>query len=281
MRRSLTSLIALGLLFSFVPAVRATYIDDIGYTVLQAQLGGLTPTGTNVRVAQVEAPINDVSTGAPPIFLPDSSYSEFAGKNITPIDGNPSGAYSSHATTVGSLFYGTTNSIAPGITQINSYEATNWLNSLYLSTPGPNYGKATTSPDRILNHSWVGGASDTGSDGRALRLVDRQVASNESIQVVGLTNSPGDSPLLGGSGYNVIAVGRTDGGQQQGSVPVPGDPVYGAGRTVPTLVAPMAATSAATPIVSATAALLVQQGHQGGLSLSESSTTIAGVGTVY
>jgi hypothetical protein len=77
----------------------------------------------------------------------------------------------------------------------------------------------------------------------------------------------------------VIAVGRTDGFHQQGSVEV--DAVYGAGRTVPTLVAPMGTTSAATPVVSAAAALLVQTGHQGGLSLSEGSATITGVGTVY
>jgi hypothetical protein len=87
--------------------------------------------------------------------------------------------------------------------------------------------------------------------------------------------------LLGGSGYNVIAVGRTDGGHQQGSIPVPGDSLYGAGRTVPTLVAPQSTTSGATPVVSAAAALLVQTGHEAGLSLSEGSTTIAGVGTVY
>jgi hypothetical protein len=111
--------------------------------------------------------------------------------------------------------------------------------------------------------------------------VDRQVALNEYIQVVGLTNGPGNSPLLGGSGYNVIAVGRTDGGHQQGSVPVAGDSLYGAGRTVPTLVAPQGSTSAATPVVSAAAALLVQTGHAGGLTLSTGSTTISGIGTIY
>jgi hypothetical protein len=43
----------------------------------------------------------------------------------------------------------------------------------------------------------------------------------------------------------------------------------------------MGTTSAATPLVAAAAALLVQTGHQGGLSLSEGSATITGVGTVY
>ena len=280
MKRTLTGLVAVSLLLSFVPATRAAYIDDIGYTALQAQLGALTPTGAGVRVAQVEAPINDVSgiSPPPPIFMPDPSYSEFLGRTITAVGGNPSDNYSGHATTVGTLFYGSSSSIAPGIGTIDVYEANNWINSLYVSTPGPNYGKATTSPDRVTNHSWVGGGADAVGDGAILRLVDRQVALNESIQVVGLTNGPGNSPLLGGSGYNVIAVGRTDGSHQQGSVAV--DTVYGAGRTVPTLVAPMGTTSAATPVVSAAAALLVQTGHQN-VNLSEGSTTIAGIGTVY
>lgn len=272
--------IALSLTLS--PIAEATYLDDIGYSALQAQLGALTPTGTGVHVAQVEAPINDVSGGAAPIFMPDPSYlstsgAEFAGKTITPIGGNPAGTYSNHATGVGSLFYGNYNSIAPGITQIDSYDANSWISSLY----NPLNGRATASPDRIANHSWVGGGTDGVSDGTILRLADRRVALNESIQVVGLTNGPGTSPLLGGSGYNVIAVGRTDGRHQQGSVPVTGDSLYGTGRTVPALVAPQGVTSAGTPVVSAAAALLVQQGHEGGLTLSEGSTTIAGVGTVY
>ena len=187
-----------------------------------------------------------------------------------------SGAFSSHATTVGSLFYGTTNSIAPGVTQIESFEANSWMNSLSTA-----FGRATTSPNRVANHSWVGGSPTDVGMGTILRLVDRQVALNEYIQVAGLTNGSGDSPLLGGSAYNVISVGRTDGSHQQGSGPVSGDTLYGAGRTVPTLVAPQGTTSAATPVVAAAAAVLVQTGHEGGLTLSEGSTTIAGIGTIY
>lgn len=215
-----------------------------------------------------------MSGGAAPIFMPNPSNPDFAGKTLAPVGGNPSGSYSDHATTVGTLFYGTTGSMAPGIGTVDVYEADNWINSLYNATTG----KATVSTDRVLNHSWVGGGADAASDGTILRLVDRQTALNETIQVTGLTNGPGTSPLLGGSTYNIIAVGRTDGYDQQGSVAV--DAIYGAGRTVPTLVTPMGTTSAATPLVSAAAALLVQTGHTGAASLSSWSTYIAGVGTV-
>lgn len=264
-----------GVLSVFVSSLAsASYITDIGYTALQSELGAATPTGAGVRVSQVEAPINDVSGGAAPIYMPDPSDGQFVGKMITAINGNPSGSFSGHATGVGELFYGNGTSIAPGVTQIDSYEANAWLNSL--STP---MGTATTNPARIANHSWVGGSTDAES-GTVLRLIDRQVALKEYIQVVGLTNGAGTSPLLG-SAYNVIAVGRTDGVHQQGSVGIVGDSLYGAGRTIPTLVAPQGVTSTATPVVSAAAAVLVQTGHAGGLTLSAGSTFISGIGTIY
>jgi hypothetical protein len=79
----------------------------------------------------------------------------------------------------------------------------------------------------------------------------------------------------------VIAVGRTDGLHQQGSVAVAGDSLYGAGRMVPTLVAPQNSTSGATPVVAAAAAVLVQTGHEGESALSTGSTVISGIGTIY
>lgn len=260
--------------------VVAGTITDIGYTALQGELGAATPTGAGVKVTQAEAPTNDTSGGAAPIFMPDPTDAEFVGKSITAINGNPSGSFSGHATGVGQLFYGNGGSIASGVTQIDSYEATAWLNSLSVSS-GPTIGTATTSTSRIANNSWVGTGDTAAQTGTILRVVDRQVQLNEYIQVVGLTNGPGTSPLLGGSGYNVIAVGRTDGVHQQGSVAVAGDSLYGAGRTVPTLVAPQGTTSEATPVTASAAAVLVQTGHDGGLILSKGSTVIAGVGTIY
>ena len=253
----------------------AADFTDVGYSALQAELGAGTPTGAGVRAAQVEAPINDTSGGAAPIFMPNPSDADFSGKTITAINGNPSGSFSSHATVVGRLFYGTTSSIAPGISQIAGYDATSWFNGL--SSPS---GTATTAPTRITNHSWVGAGNTPAATGQILRMVDRQVHVNESIQVVGLANGPADSPLLG-SAYNVISVGRTDGGHQRNTVSVSGDSLYGTVRTAPHLVAPESTTSNATPVVSAAAALLVQTGHEAGPSLSDGSTTISGVGTIY
>lgn len=248
---------------------------DVGYSALQAELGGGTPTGAGIRAAQVEAPVNDTSGGSAPIFMPNPSDAQFAGKVITAQNGNPSGTFSDHATAVGRLFYGNTSSIAPGLTQIDAYDAVNWFTSLSNAS-----GTATTGPTRITNHSWVGIGGTPSETGQILRMVDRQVHANESIQVVGLANGPADSPLLG-SAYNAISVGRTDGGHQRNTVSVTGDSLYAPLRAAPLLVAPESTTSAATPVVAAAAALLVQTGHGAGLSLSEGSTTISGVGTIY
>jgi hypothetical protein len=271
--------VALTHLLSHQDGLASDYRPDIGYVGLQNLLGVTIPTGAGVRVTQVEAAINDTSGGASPIYMPDPTDFQFIGKTITSFDGNPSGSYSAHATSVGGLFYGDTASIAPGVTQIDSFDANGWVNSLYNATPGPGFGAATVSPSRIANHSWVGGGTDPTNDGTILRLVDRQVSVNEYIQVVA---APANnlSPLLG-SAYNVITVGRTDGVHDIGSHGIPVDGIYTAGRAKPDLVAPMNSTSGATPLVSATAALLVQTGHEGGLTLSHGSTTIAGIGTIH
>lgn len=267
--------VAAALSVSMSSAAVASSLTDIGYPALQAELGTRTPTGAGVRVSQVEAPSNDTSDGAAPIFMPNPGDTEFSGKVITPMGGNPSGSFSDHATGVGRLFYGNTNSIAPGITQIDVYDANIWITSLSDSS-----GTATTSPSRITNHSWIGAADTPSESGRVLRLVDHQVHSKESVHVVGLANGPADSPLLG-SAYNVISVGRTDGGHQRNTIAVTGDSLYEPVRTAPLLVAPESTTSNATPLVSAAAALLVQVGHEAGPSLTEGSTTISGVGTIY
>ncbi|NOT10810.1 MAG: hypothetical protein HOP23_03085 [Methylococcaceae bacterium] len=248
----------------------ADYQTDIGYTALADWLGTSTPAGVGVSVTQVEASQVPTADSAFPVFAPDST--QFALDKNFSFPGLTSTSPSSHASGVGALFYGS-NAIAAGITQISSYEVNNWLNSIATNTV-----QAPVNGSRIANHSWVGAGATSADDSAILRYVDRQVERNETIQVVGMANSSSFSPLLGNA-YNVIAVGRTDGGHDAGADAI--DSVYVAGRTRPDLVAPETTTSAATPIVSAAAALLVETGHAGGLGLSKGSTTVNGVGTLY
>jgi len=265
-------IVTIGLLsLPALSAAAADYGTDIGYSVLQAEVGATLPTGTGVGVSHVEASTVDDTHDDFPQYAPETS--SFSGKTFS-FPGTASNGTSDHATGVGQLFYGEA-SIAPGIRNISGHEAGEWLNSL--TTPA---GFASVISSRIANHSWVGDGETPADTRTILRWLDRQVQRNEYIQVVGMANGAGDFPLLG-SAYNAIAVGRTDGNHDHGSDAVTGDTTYIAGRTRPDIVAPRDTTSAATPIVSAAAVLLVETGHQGGTSLSHGSTFIDGIDTVY
>ncbi|MDP2323617.1 MAG: S8 family serine peptidase, partial [Gammaproteobacteria bacterium] len=114
------------------------------------------------------------------------------------------------------------------------------------------------STNRLANHSWIGttGAADT----YVLRRVDWLIETDELIQVAAPNNGGGNSTLaLVASAYNVIAVGRSDGQHQLGSVAL--DSTYATGRVRPEIVVPAESTSNAAPRVSAAAALLVETGH--------------------
>ncbi len=248
----------------------ADYKTDIGYTDLQTLLGANTPNGAGVNVLHIESSSVGSTDPTYPIYSPNVNDPVFTGKSFT-FPSVASTAVSGHANWVGGIFYGSNAAMANGISNIAVYEANAWLNSIALySISAPFNGS------RIANDSWVG--NDSNQAGLILRLTDRETQLTDLIQVVGMANSQSTNPLLSNA-YNVIAVGRTDGGAAYGSSQV--DSVYIGGRTRPDLVTPETLTSAATPEVSATAALLVQTGHDAGLNLSKGSNSITGVGTVY
>lgn len=267
-------------------AAAADYRADIGYTQLQTELGSGTPTGNKVPVTQVEADTKenpDYYT-----YLPDTLISEFTGKDFSFHIVYKNGSYptygiSSHATQVGQNFYGNASSIAPGITSINNYLANHWLGSGFLNSGGP---QPLTTNARVANHSWVGASSDPAANVDVLKRLDWVINQDEYIQVVAMNNSngiaPATEPLLGSS-FNAIAVGLSSGKSTHGSYAL--DSLYTNGRTRPDLVAPMGATSYATPVVSAAAALLVEVGHAGGATLSTDplvqSTTNRNGNTIY
>jgi hypothetical protein len=232
----------------------ADWTFDIGYTQLQTELGANLPTGAGVKVTQVEA-----ANG-----MPDVSSSVFAGKTFTQksLDLSISG----HASAVGQNFYGNGTSIAPGITNIDLYDAGDWAGTGFL---GALTNTPSVSSSRVANHSWVGSAGTT-SNVKILARLDWVVNRDEYIQVVGMNNGSVNNPLLGSS-FNAIAVGLSGGGSAQGSYPLdttPTTPYASGSRTRPDLVAPAGATSWATPMVASAAALLVAEGHQGGNTLS-------------
>ena len=253
-------------------SVCADYTTDIGYEKLEAELGLITPNGSNIKVTQVEA--SSPNDANPPIFAPDPNISNMEGKIFTypglectsspcePTD------FSSHATGVANRFYGNTSSISNGITDIHSYEANQWLSALSTASV-----RVAPTDRRIANHSWVGYDNSNDSESALLRQVDRQVDMNEYIQIAATTGQP-----LISSAYNVIAVGLTNSTNNFSTGNI--DSFYPAGRVRPDIVAPASVVSTATPTVAAATALLVETGHnQPDLSLG--SRVVNGVGTIY
>jgi hypothetical protein len=249
----------------WVPAGDAGYKEDIGFALLQSELGATTPDGNGVMVTHVEAAVEVEGTY---IWMPDVGIVEFSGKIIDDISGAPAGIFSSHATRVGKYFYGNNSSIAPGIGRIECFLAgryqtesppSPWVDMGYLRFGLVGNPKPLSSSSRLANHSWVGNTQASEYTSDILRRVDWVVDTDEFIQFVGLTNSPSSNQPLLGSAFNAMTVGRTDGNHTRGSVQV--DDTYTGGRTKPDIVAPLGATSYTTPVGAGASALLIETGH--------------------
>ena len=245
--------------------VAASYQDLMDYPRLEDELGaGNVPTGDGVQVMHVEAPDgND--------YIPNAGNSEFktpdkSFDNVSDSSSDPS----SHATTVGINFYGNDTSVAPDVgigEDILNYEANDWiLNFLEYG----NIAKPDTTTARVANHSWLGTTGLPQIDGDILRRIDFTVEEDDLIQVAGAPNTGQQGPILKDA-YNEISAGLTDGDHVSGTTAV--DSLYTADRVAPTLVTPgwnkadtTTFTSWATPMVSATAAMLVEVGQDASLS---------------
>jgi len=223
---------------------------EIGFNDLVTRLGaGNVPTGAGVVLAQVEA---SESAGN---FGPNTSFSEFIGKTFTQMSG-PFGN-SGHATTVGQFGYGNSSSVAPGITSIMVYEAGNWLQAGFLRLGQGSGVPPLTPPNqiKIINNSYAAATGSAAFDNEALRRADLQIDRDDTIMINPPANLiQSDIPLMGNT-FNAITVGLTSGTHWPGPTTSTLD---GPGRQRPNIVAPGQFTSFAAPVVSATAALMVQ-----------------------
>jgi hypothetical protein len=244
----------------------AGYKDDIGFNQLATELGGSMPTGAGVSVSQVEAASGGFS-------LPDTSDGQFSGKSFT-VKGTASGV-SSHATTVAQHFYGSSTSLAPGISTIDLYEANNWLSSAFLKLGGVNPLAETRD---VANFSWVGTSADAPTDQEIIRRFDYSIQQSNYVAVVGTNNGTSASvPQLLCHNYNGITVGKTDGAHAAGLTTADA-----AGRMKPDIVAPPSAgnnfTSFTTALVSGAAAQLIEKARgTGGLANGADSRSVKAI----
>jgi len=242
------------LLLAALP-VRADYRADIGYTMLQSELGPDMPDGSGIRVSHIEAA---AKVGDDPTWMPNPDKPQFSGKTITNESFATPGLFSPHANGSGNFFYGNKSSISPGIVKIANYRSTHWLGLGLLRTDSGRPGfhpQPRISSSRIGNHSWIG-TVDT-FDVEALSRLDWVIDRDEFVQVTGYTGNM-NQPLLS-SAYNVIAVNRSDPVTTLGSAGAGG--IYTSGRIKPDLVVPASHASQAVPKVASATALLISTAH--------------------
>ena len=230
--------------------LQADWLDEIGFTRLQALAGNSLPTAPSNGLSQVEA--TEGSTN----YEPNSASTLFAGKTFN-LKSGTSGT-SSHADHVARNFYASTSQV-PGTCPIDLYNANDWLSTGYL-----NFGVSSApkiESRAVQNHSWAGSRGNSTTDTEIGRRLDFAINRDGFVCAVGLynqdTNTPVHAQLLCQT-YNTISVGRDDGGHTKGLTTLDGN-----GRRKPDIVAPSAApeyaTSWTTPMVSGAAALLYQK----------------------
>lgn len=253
-RRLLAACLAAALAWSGASSAVATELDDIGYNRLLLEQGAALSTGDSIAVAQSEALIG--TNG----YYPSTTIADFADKTF--LQGSGAQGVSSHATNVGVRFYSLTKSPAPGISSITNYSATGWLNGDYLKTLTGQLPPPTSV--RVANHSWI----STGFGNEVLNSlyrIDWLVETDDSIQVAGVNNRLSDgteapAALFAGA-FNVITVGLSNGNHSTGATNL-SSPYTSANRVRPHLVVPdVNYTSFAAPLVSGTAAMLLDFAH--------------------
>lgn len=220
----------------------AAYKDEIGYTDLAGELGLAIPTGSGVWITQVESGSNGYAPD--PALFPDQTFYLQSGSSEN----------SAHATNVGGYLYGG-GGIAPGVSDVNVWDAVHWFNSGSLGTAGTSAPE--TENGRVQNHSWIGSSIDSAD---TVRRLDYAIDRDGFVAVMGMSNgSPDYVPDLLGHSYNGIAVGLSSGTHGTGLTRFD-EP----GRVKPDIVAPLSYTSYATPVVGASAAILLDAADRDG-----------------
>ena len=256
-----------------------TTFDQIGLTQLQSVAPNI--NGTGVNVAQVEASVSSTTLNA---FEPNpANLSTNAQFTFIDSSGNSSGSYNSadaswHAEYVASLFYGGAGAgVAPDVSHVYVYAESDYYNTLYADTAPINssLGEAPS----VVNQSFVYPGVTSSTSQYLDQIWDNYAAQNNTLFVTAIgdgqttstttpsyVNAPADM-------YNGIAVGAFTG---IGGTPSTWVGPTWDGRSAPDLIAPGSYTSYTAPLVSGSAALLIQAGDEqiGGAGTAAAATDI-------
>ena len=247
--------------------IAQAYREDVGYNRLRNEVGAGLANGAGVTAIYAEANVGGAGTNT---YYPNTADSEFTGKTFVDASGFSPRNESSHATTVGQLFFGNASSMSSGVSNIQVYFADDFVFDKQKSLQA-GVNPMPVSSFSVMNHSYA--ASDF-TQAEALdsnARLDYTVARDHLTSVVALANG-GALPQIYGQSYNSIVVGLSNGGHSQGvtTVGVPG-------RVKPDIVSPQGSTSAGTPLVSSAAALLHQAANDFGLSSARNSEAMKAI----
>lgn len=245
-----------GLLALASHGAAADYLDDVRYRALATEAGASLATGARIRIDQVEAPSN--GSAEDPIYRANPADAAFTGVTFHDQTGGLNPGTSGHATGVARLFAGNA-SMTPGVADVDSYEVNDWIGKV-LFNAGTGLQRPVLGTGVLANHSWVGAGTTAADSVGVLQRLDWVIDQSNYIHVVGVTNA--SNPLLSNA-YNVIGV--THSGNGTSGLTTALDAFYLAGRAFPHLVAPLDTPSAATAVVTAAVALLLDTSPAGAL----------------
>lgn len=220
-------------------SLAASDFETIGLATLRSLVPSLTGTGVVVAVPEAGAPTWQVSPAA--VVHPEVLFTWHASSGSASNYPNTLGSESWHGNEVAKPFFGATNGVAPGVAHVDNYEANYFFNSLVSA--------GTPVAARVVNQSFIFATEVPEMD----MDYDDYVAQHGTIFLNGAGN--GGAVSSPATAYNVIAVGAYGGSSSTG-------PTLD-GRAKPDITAPASLTSFSTPLVSGTAALLVQAGLRG------------------
>ncbi len=278
--RCASAALALAAAFATTHAVQAnTTFDQIGLTQLQSIAPNI--NGTGVNVAQVEASVSSTTQNA---FEPNpANLSTSAQFTFIDSSGNASGSYNSadaswHAEYVASLFYGGAGAgVAPDVSHVYVYAESYYYNTLYAGT-APINSSSGAAPS-VVNQSFIYPGVTSSTSAYLDQIWDNYAAEYNTLFVTAIgdgqttstttpsyVNAPADM-------YNGIAVGAFTG---IGGTPSTWVGPTWDGRSAPDLIAPGSYTSYTAPLVSGSAALLIQAGNAdvGGTATAAAATDI-------
>lgn len=251
----ITALIPVAAIF-FCATSFASSRDDIGLPAFRAVTTNL--NGAGISVAQPEAAsANAFEVNPSVVGQPGSLFTYTSALGTTNVYPNSVGTASGHAGDVGNLLYGTFYGVATNLAHVNNLDA-DFFYGFYVVSNLAVLG------DPIVNQSFTFGPLSVVAQQQVDSEYDDYAAQHRVLLVSAANNYGTGWPnstnvCVPGTDYNCISVGAYYNGNAYNSLgPTPDN-----GRCKPDITAPSVYTSISTPMVSGSAALLMQAALRG------------------